>query len=508
MARATLPQTNEEAWAAAGAWGASAEMSSFEALMWRAESDPRLRSPMTVVDVLDRAPDWNRLVAAHEWGTRLVPRARQHVVDPPLHLGAPVWATDPDFDLHYHLRRARVSPPGTLAQLLELAEQMAMTPFDRARPLWEAVMVEGLEGGRAAYVFKIHHSVTDGMGGIQLLSLLHSRRREPSPRKPMPPPPAPEQVSPLSVLGGQVRRRLLGAPREAGRHLGTGVAALGRLATEPVDAVGDAVRFGRSLQRVLAPPPAPPSPLLRARSLAWRFGALECGVEALRAAGRAAGGTLGDAYVAALLGGFRRYHEHFGVAVEELPMAMPISLRQGDHPMGGNRFAGARLAGPVGETDPGERIRLVHDFVLGARSEPAADALGLLAPALNLVPTPLITRWYAAQTGGLDLQASNVPGIPYPVYIAGARIERMYPFGPLPGCAVMSALVSHVDTCCIGVNCDAAAVTDVELFVDCLRGGLAEVLSLAPISSGRSRAHGRGASPLPPPPCDGREEAT
>jgi hypothetical protein len=84
----------------------------------------------------------------------------------------------------------------------------------------------------------------------------------------------------------------------------------------------------------------------------------------------------------------------------------------------------------------------------------------------------------------------------------------MYPFGPLPGCAVMSALVSHVDTCCIGVNCDAAAVTDVDLFVDCLRGGLAEVLSLAPLSSGRSRAHGRGASPLPPPPCDGPEEAT
>jgi WS/DGAT/MGAT family acyltransferase len=480
MARVALPQTNEEAWAAASDWGTSAEMSPFEALMWRAESDPRLRSPMTLVDILDRAPDWRRLVAAHEWGTRLVPRARQRVVDPPLHLGAPMWAVDPDFDLHYHLRRTRVPAPGTLAQVLELAEQLAMTPFDRARPLWEAVLVEGLEGGRAAYLFKIHHSVTDGLGGVQLLSLLHSRHREPSPRKPMPPPPEGESISPLSALGEQVRRRVLGAPREAGRHLGSGVATLGRIATEPVDAVGGAVRFGRSLQRVLAPPPAPPSPLLRARSTSWRFGALDCPVETLRAAGKAAGGTLGDAYIAVLLGGLRLYHEHFGVAVEELPMAMPISLRKHDHPMGGNRFAGARLAAPVGEADPAERIRLIHDFVLGARAEPAADALGLVAPLLNLVPTPLITRWYAAQTGGLDLQASNVPGIPYPVYIAGARIERMYPFGPLPGCAVMSALVSHVDTCCIGVNCDAAAVTDVDRFVDCLREGLDEVLALAP----------------------------
>lgn len=479
MARAVLPETDQEAWEAAAAWGTAAEMTPLEALMWRAESDPRLRSPVTVVDVLDRAPDWGRLVAAHEWGTRLVPRARQRVVEPPLHLGAPVWVTDPDFDLEHHLRRARVPAPGTLGQVLALAEQVAMTPFDRARPLWEALLLEGLEGGRAAYVVKIHHSVTDGLGGIQLLGLLHSRRREPSPRTPMPPPPEPERVSPLSVLGGQVRRRLAGAPREAGRQLGSGVAALGRLATEPVDAVGDVVRLGRSLQRVLAPPPARSSPLLRGRSLSWRFGALECEVDALRAAGRAAGGTLGDAYVAALVGGFRRYHEHFGVSVDELPMALPISLRRHDHAMGGNRFAGARLAAPVGEADPAERIRLVHEFVLGARAEPAADALGLLAPALSLVPTPLITRWYAAQTGGLDLQASNVPGIPHPVYIAGARIERMYPFGPLPGCAVMTALVPHAGTCCIGVNCDPAAVTDVDRFLDCLGEGLAEVLALA-----------------------------
>jgi len=478
VAKGGVPQTDEEAWAAAGAWGTAREMSPFEALMWRAEHDPRLRSPMTVVDLLDRAPDWERLVAAHEWGTRLIPRARQRVVDPPLHLGAPVWAIDPDFDLQYHLRRARLPPPGTLAQVLEVAAQVAMTPFDRARPLWEALLLEGLEGGRAAYLFKIHHSVTDGLGGVQLLTLLHSRRRAPSPHKPLPPPPEPERISPLSALGSQLARRVLSAPQDASRLVGDGVAALGRIAAQPVDSVGAAVRFSRSLQRVLAPPPVAPSPLLRERSLSWRFGALEVGVAALRAAGKAAGGTLGDAYIAALLGGFRLYHEHFGVRVDELPMAMPISLRRLDHPMGGNRFAGARLAAPVGEPDPAERIRLVHEFVIGARAEPAADALALLAPALNLVPTPLLTRWYTAQTGGLDLQASNVPGIPYPVYIAGARIDRMYPFGPLPGCAVMTALVSHVDTCCIGVNCDAAAVTDVDRFMDCLAGGLAEVLSL------------------------------
>ena len=99
---------------------------------------------------------------------------------------------------------------------------------------------------------------------------------------------------------------------------------------------------------------------------------------------------------------------------------------------------------------------------------------------INRLPTAVVARWYHAQTTKLDLQASNVAGIPYPVYMAGARIERLFPFGPLPGCAVMATLVSHDGTCCIGINCDAAAVTDPELFFECLQEGLDEVLALAP----------------------------
>ena len=126
------------------------------------------------------------------------------MVDPPLHLGMPAWVPDPDFDLTYHLRRVRLPEPGTFDQVLELAEQVAMTPFDRARSPWEAVLVEGLEGGRAAYFLKMHHSLTDGQGGVQLLGLLHSRKREPSPDKPMPDPPEPEQATPSSVLAEQL----------------------------------------------------------------------------------------------------------------------------------------------------------------------------------------------------------------------------------------------------------------------------------------------------------------
>jgi WS/DGAT/MGAT family acyltransferase len=439
--------------------------------------------------MLDRAPEWERLRAAHDWATRLVPRLRQRVVDPPLQLGAPAWVVDPEFDLDHHLRRVRLPHPGSFQQVLHLAGQAAMAPFDRARPPWEAVLVEGLEDGRAAYILKIHHSMADGQGTVQLISLLHSRTREPSPGKPMPEPPAPGDGSPAGVLAEQLRRRAAGIPREGARGVLHAVRVAGRIAADPVDSVAGALRFGRSLQRVLTPPPVAPSPLLRGRSLSWRFGTLETGLGELKAAGRAAGGTTGDAFIAVLLGGLRRYHERFGVEVDALPMAMPISLRTGDDVMGGNRFAGARFAAPVGESDPAERIRLIHDFVLTARSEPAIDALGVLAPALAMVPTPLLTEVQLRQTRALDLQATNIPGLAHPVYLAGARIERIYPFGPLPGCAVMAALLSHVGTCCIGINCDAAAVTGMEAFMDCMRLGLDEVLALGRV--GTTGAHTR-----------------
>jgi hypothetical protein len=162
-----------------------------------------------------------------------------------------------------------------------------------------------------------------------------------------------------------------------------------------------------------------------------------------------------------------------------MPIAFPISLRRGDDPMGGNRFAGARFAGPVGETDPAERIRLVRQLVLNARAEPAVDALDRLSTALVRLPTPLLTRIMLSIGRTNDLQASNVPGVAHPVYLAGAQVTHLYPFGPLPGCAAMLALVSHNGTCCIGANVDAAAITDPALFAECLADGFGEVLALA-----------------------------
>ncbi len=90
-------------------WARSREMNGIEALMWRAESDPRMRSTICSLALLDRMPDWERFVEACDWGSRMAPRFRQKVVEPAFGIGTPIWVNDPDFDLHYHVRRIRLT---------------------------------------------------------------------------------------------------------------------------------------------------------------------------------------------------------------------------------------------------------------------------------------------------------------------------------------------------------------------------------------------------------------
>ena len=145
-----------------------------------------MRSTVMAVEVLDTEPDWDRLVDAHEWASRMVPRLCDRISEPFGFVGIPMWVRDQDLDLRYHLRRCRLGGDGGWPELLTTAAQLAMTPFDRTRPPWEAVLVEGLPDGKAAYLLKLHHALTDGLGLRQLLSQLHSRQRAHQPDKPQP----------------------------------------------------------------------------------------------------------------------------------------------------------------------------------------------------------------------------------------------------------------------------------------------------------------------------------
>ncbi|MFP5072011.1 wax ester/triacylglycerol synthase domain-containing protein [Pseudonocardia nantongensis] len=464
-------------------WGSVREMSPFEAMMWRAEADPRYRSPVLAVELMDATPEWDRLVAAVDWATRMVPRFRERIREPLGGLGTPYWINDLEFDLHYHLRRVRLpgTGPGVWPELAPIAEQFMMTPFDRERPPWEAMLVEGLPDGRSAFLLKLHHVLTDGMGVVQLLSQLHSRKREHDVDKPQPPAPATEAPDPLAEVDRLVRREagLLPTAARAARDV-TGALA------HPLAAMRDTAGYLTSAVRVLSPPSGASSELLRPRGLSWRFAALDVGFADLRAAGKAAGGSFNDAYVAALLGAFRLYHAEMGRPVgadATLRTSVPVSVRRAGDAAGGNRWAPARLAAPMGIVDPAERIGAVGALMRAARAEPALESPDVVAPLLARLPAPVLALVAGGSTAGNDLQASSVPGLRHEAFLCGAQIERVYPYAPLPGCAAMISAVTHGGTACVGANLDAAAISDRELFSDCLALGFADVLALHPGSA-------------------------
>jgi diacylglycerol O-acyltransferase / wax synthase len=453
-------------------WVSAPVMSPLDTVMWRGDADRRLRSSFCALEILDRLPDWDRLVAAHDWATRMVPRFRQRVVDSPLGVGAPSWAIDEDFDLHYHLRRVRLSGDGSFRELLTVAEQIGMTPLDPARPPWEATLFDGLPDGKSAYLVKIHHAITDGLGAVDCFSRLHSTTRKPSP-KPQPPAREPENPRAATVIGRQIASDLAMLP-DVGGAVVNGLRAMVR----PRAALRRALRYGRSAYQVTGLGSPPGSPLLRRRSLSWRFLAFDIDFAELKAAGKAAGASVNDAYLAGLIGSFRRYHKRLGHPIETMPVAIPISTRTADDPSGGNRIAVGRIAAAVGLDDPLELMLTVREQVRIARREPAADLFRVISPAVAWLPGAAMSL-VGGVTSVNDLQASNVPGIQHDAYLAGAKVERLYPFGPLPGCAVMAAMVTHGSVACVGINYDAASVIDPDRFAECVIDGFADVLSLA-----------------------------
>ncbi len=460
-------------------WGGAAEMSAFEAVMWRAEVDPRLRSTTTSVLMLSCAPAWERLVVGHRWVVSAVPRFRQRVVVPAFGVGNPTWVEDPDFHLDYHLRRVSLPQPGSERQLYDLAQTLAMTPFDKARSPWEATLVEGLEGGRAAYILKLHHATSDGLGIIQLLARVLQKTPDgaerPRPRSAITRGRAP---SPAELATQQMRNGLLALPTEAAGAVSLLAGSLRKWVRHPA-ALEKGRNYLSSARRVLGIKPVAGSGLFKRRSLSWRFDGIEIPLAGLKAAAKAAEATVNDAFLSGLIGGFRRYHEQMGVSIDSMPIGFPISLRTENDAMGGNKFAGSQYAAPLNEKDPVARMRHIQRFVRDMRAEPALDIMIRLMPVVTRLPLAAVTALTADFTTAQDAQISNIPGIPYPVYMAGAEITHFWPFAPVPGCGMMIAMISHNGRCCIGINSDRAAVTEPELLMQCFREGLAEVLALA-----------------------------
>ncbi|MFV0494284.1 wax ester/triacylglycerol synthase family O-acyltransferase [Mycobacterium sp.] len=445
-------------------------------LLHRGEANPRTRSGIMGLELLDRTPDWGRFRARFENASRKVLRLRQKVVVPTLPTAAPRWVVDPDFNLDFHVRRVRVSEPGTLREVLDLAEVILQSPLDISRPLWTATLVEGLADGAAATLLHLSHAVTDGVGSVAMFAEIYDMEREP-PARPVPPLPAPEELTPNDLMRKGLNLLPFTIADGARGVLSELVSAAGRVAADPASAVVGAVGYAVSGARVLNRA-AEPSPLLRRRSLTSRTEAIDLRLSDLHRAAKAGGGSINDAYLAGLCGALRRYHEALGMPITTLPMAVPVNLRSEGDAAGGNNFTGVNLAAPVGTVDPVSRMKKIRAQMTQRRDEPAMNIVGAMAPVLSVLPSAVL-EGISGSVVGSDVQASNVPVYPGDTFIAGAKVLRQYGIGPLPGVAMMVVLISRGGWCTISVRYDRASVQHDELFARCLLEAFDEILALA-----------------------------
>jgi WS/DGAT/MGAT family acyltransferase len=446
-------------------------MRSTDAFTWSMESDPRLRSTVVTVVMLDRVPDWDEIRDRLETLTRDLPMFRQTVVPSPPP-APPRWQDCTDFDLDFHMRRVAVPAGGSFDTVLEYARLAQMEDFDRARPLWKITLIEGLPDGGAAVLFTFHHALSDGLGGIQIAMALFGLSE------------LPPKVDELDEVP---RQPVLGDYRDAARYSAGlfGGAVSGVLSTvpqllwdgvrRPVQTLNSVADMVTSVYVTVRPVNETGSPLMKRRTLRRRLAVLEVPMPALREAAHRSGGALNDAFVAGVAGGLRLYHEKHDVGVSDLHLTMPVSLRDKDDAPGGNRITLMRFDIPVGVSDPAQRIQQVHERTDRVRHERSLPHTQLIAGFLNRVP-----RWYIGSIlRHVDFLTSDVPGIPVPVRLGGAKVLMQYAFGPTIGSAVNVTLLTYVDTCALGIDVDTGAIPDVELFSECLRAGFDEVLALA-----------------------------
>jgi WS/DGAT/MGAT family acyltransferase len=457
-------------------------MTDVEALMWNLEKDPHLSAAFGNVTLFDTSPDLDRLRERLLQASVAFPRLRQRVAPVLGRLAPPEWVDDADFDIDYHLRRVALPVPGTERQLFDLAAKLAATPFDRSRPLWEYTVVDGLEGGRAALVQRMHHTLTDGEGGVRLSVQFIDLERDPGPveapadgggeRGGGPPRGRPLPMMAVEALAHNLRRQAGAARRVASGMAGT-VTDPRRLLRLP----GDAVDVVQSLSRQALVSGERRSPLWRERSLSRHFDVLRVPLDDAKRAAKALGGSVNDLFVAGAAGGAGAYHRAKGEPVDELRISMPVSTRSG-RSAGGNSFTPTRVLVPTGP-DPRERFIEINARLSVTKEERALGFTELLAGLFNVLPTSLLVRVAKSQVETVDFTTSNVRGAPWPLYIAGALIEGNFPLGPVAGTAFNLTTLSYNGSLDMGLHVDRAAVEEPDLLRACIEESFGELLAFS-----------------------------
>jgi diacylglycerol O-acyltransferase len=425
------------------------------------------------------APAYEDVVGMFRGKLPLVPRYRQVVRFVPFQLGRPVWVDDPHFNLEYHIRHTALPPPGTEEDLRRLVGRVMSQRLDRAKPLWEVWMVEGLQDDRWAILSKTHHCMVDGVSGTDLLSVVMDDSPTPSP--PLPDDWRPEPAPVSTALAVRAVADTARSPYEQLRAFRARMRAPRQFAEQ----LGEAGRGLRSMAGLVRP--TPPSslngPIGPHRRYAWATTTLD-DVKAVR---KGLGGTVNDVVLTAITRGFRDLLLSRGESVEDrvVRTLVPVSVRTpGEKGTYDNQVSAMFAALPVGIEEPAARLEAIRTQMDGLKESKQAVAgerltrLGGFAPPMLLaLGTRVASR---VPQRNINTVTTNVPGPQTPLYAAGRRMLRAFPYVPLAGSVrVGVAIFSYCGEINFGVTGDYDTAPDIEVLCCGIEEGMAELLKLA-----------------------------
>ena len=441
----------------------------------------------------------------------LVPRYRQKLATPPLEAGRPLWVDDPDFNLEYHVRHTALPPPGDEQQLFLLASRIASQQLDRSKPLWEQWLVEGLADGRFAIVSKTHHSLVDGISGVDLASVLFDAEREPpgvggtdsgtdSALEPWRPEPEPSPAD-LVLAGARgvvtttaelVTRSLVAATRPA-----TSL----NLVRDALEGLGELVWAGLN--------PAPETPLNVPIGPHRRYAVVRQQLADYKEVKNALGGTVNDVVLTVVSGALAQWLHARGVRTEGLEMRalVPVSVRTKEQRGSlGNQLTVMRGPLPVYIEDPVARLRFVRTAMDGLKESKQAVGAATLAAVNSLAPPTILAQASRLNfsTRLFNLLVTNIPGPQMPLYVLGRKLQDLFPVAFLPeNHALAVAIMSYNGALDYGLLGDYDAMADIDVVADGIESSLAELLAAArgrtPQRTRRAAANGTAAAVAPAP---------
>ena len=434
-------------------------------------------------------PPFDELLDSLRMRLHLVPRYRQRLQVPPAGTGRPLWVDDPTFNIEYHVRQTALPRPGSDRQLLRLTGRIFSQQLDRARPLWEVWVVEGLEGGGFALISKTHHAMIDGIAGVDIAQVMFDLAPVPAdiphPDEPWQPAREPTAAEVLAAGALELLRTGVRTAVQAAGVLRDPQAAL-HGAREAAEGLGEIVWAGLN--------PAPETPLNVEIGPHRRYEVVRTRLDDFKRVKNAFGGTVNDVVLAVVSGALRRWLQSRRVRTEglELRALVPVSIRgAGDRGALGNRIAAMRGPLPVYIEDPVERLRSVRAAMDGLKESKQAVGAEVLSSMQNFAPPTVLAQASRLNfsTRLFNLIVTNVPGPQFPLYVRGRELEAVFPVAFLPkDHALAIAIMSYNGQMNFGLLGDFDAMSDIGEIAEGIAASLEELLAAAPGEGADARA--------------------